>query len=845
MRGRLTPAVWTLLLSTALAGLAVVLTVVTPNRPLLVEHLPVPVLAAGIAATFLCAEQFLMNIEFRRQAHSLTLAGVPLLLGVLVLSPAMFVLVRIAGSLLAFGLQRIALQKTIYNTAAYAFEAALDAALLHLLLRSGSGLSAWSGVVTIMVLALVDQLMCAFVLVLIRLHNGPLTSRDIAEVLMPAAVLSVVATIFGFGALLLVRQGAFGLAVVIVLAAVGTFGYLGHAKTRRQHQSLSLVHEFVTLGVGAASIDALADHLLCRIRRLLRAGTAEVTLLDSDDGRRPDSSPAFVMSVDEDDVVTIEHRDVDPSDWVMVRALTDEEPMLAARGAKDPAISRWLKARGLRDAMVVAFPESSGLTGTVSVTDRLGEIATFTIDDLTLLQTLTGHLAVAIQSTRLVERLGYDATHDSLTGLSNRVHLTNRIDATLADPNAMAAVLLLDLDRFKEVNDALGHEVGDRLLLVVAERLRDCVPADATVARLGGDEFAVLLPDVDTAETAREIAEHVAERIAAPVAFDEAMLSPSASVGVALTAPAARETELLRQADTAMYEAKTNDTRVAIYDADMDRGRIERLALLADLRNSLNNHTEQFGLHYQPKMDLASGAITSAEALVRWHHPTLGTIAPDRFIPLAEATGLINVLTPLVLEAALRDCARWLRAGLDMGVAVNLSARNINDPELPRRVKDALTRTGVPATRLILEITESSIMGDPEQTLPILNELNALGASLSLDDFGTGYSSLSYLQRLPVSEVKIDQSFVRGMVGENATNSTALIRSIASLGTNLNLRVVAEGVEDAVTLAELKKLGCHVAQGYGIGRPMPATALVRWVRAHRPVGGLTLVTARG
>ena len=239
-------------------------------------------LVAGIAATFLCAEQFLMNIEFRRQAHSLTLAGVPLLLGVLVLSPAMFVSRALAGSLLAFGAaahrRRRRRSTTLRRTRS-------KPRWMRRCCICCSGprpsLGAWSGVVTIVVLALVDQLMCGFVLVLIRLHNGPLTRRDIAEVLMPAAVLSVVATIFGFGALLLVRQGGFGLAVVIVLAAVGTFGYLGHAKTRRQHQSLSLVHEFVTLGVGAASIDALADHLLCRIRRLLRAGTAEVTLLDT------------------------------------------------------------------------------------------------------------------------------------------------------------------------------------------------------------------------------------------------------------------------------------------------------------------------------------------------------------------------------------------------------------------------------------------------------------------------------------------------------------------------------------------------------------------------------------
>ncbi|HEY2273089.1 MAG TPA: EAL domain-containing protein [Jatrophihabitantaceae bacterium] len=842
MRSRLTPAVWTLILSVALAGLAAAFTYGAPDSPMVVEHLPLPVLAVGVGAMFWWAEQFLMNIEFRRQAHSLTLAGVPLLLGVLVLPPAVFVLTRVVGSLIAFLFQRTTVQKNIYNTSAYAFEAALDALLLHLLLGQSHGVNWLLGVTAIVVLAVVDQVMCCFVLLLIRLHNGPLSRADVTEVLIPAAALSVVATIFGFAALMLVRQGAFGVVVVLVLASVGTFGYIGHAKTRRQHQSLSLVHEFVTLGVGASSIDMLADQLLCRIRRLLRAESATVTLLED---RRLETTRALVMSVDEDDEVSIRHRTVDPSDWVMVRALTDEEPMLAERGTKDPAVTRWLRARGLRDAVLVAFPRSTGLIGTVSATNRLGEIASFDSDDLTLLQTLTGHLAVAIRSTRLVEQLGYDATHDALTGLYNRVYLTHRIDAVLADPQTSAAVLLLDLDRFKEVNDALGHEVGDRLLLVVAQRLRDCVPVDATVARLGGDEFAVLLPEVAGRDDVRATADRIACRLSAPVAFDEAMLSPGASIGVALSSPAARETELLRQADTAMYEAKTADGSVAIYDADMDRGRVERLALLADLRSALNQHAEQFTLHYQPKMDLETGAITSVEALVRWNHPTLGTVSPDRFIPLAETTGLISVLAPLVLEAALTDCARWLRAGLDMAVAVNLSARNINDRELPRRVSEALARVGVPASKLILEITESSVMGDPEQTLPILNELNELGACLSLDDFGTGYSSLSYLQRLPVRELKIDQSFVRGLGGENDASSEALIRSITSLGANLDLRVVAEGIEDVATIAGLKRLGCHVGQGFGISRPLPMRELVLWVRGRQNSGGLSLVQALG
>jgi diguanylate cyclase (GGDEF)-like protein len=841
---RLTPAVWTLLISAALAVVATVLTLVAPGGPLLTEHLPVPVLAIGIAVTFFCAEQFLMNVEFRRQAHSLTLAGVPLLLGALVLAPVVLVLARVVGSLLAFVTQRITTQKTIYNTAAYAFEAALDVTLLHLLLGPANALHAWTGVVVVVVLAAVDQLMCLFVLVLIRLHNGPLSLRDVAEVLAPAAVLSLVASIFGFAALMLVRQGAFGLSVVIVLASVGTVAYLGHAKTRRQHQSLSLVHEFVTGGVGAESIETLAEQLLCRIRRLLRAGGVEVTLVESPIDQRSDPAPALVLAVDEDDHLTVVHRDLDPSDWVMVRALTDEEPMLAARNTKDPALRRWLAARGIRDAMLVALPESSGLNGAVSVTDRLGEIASFTTDDLTLLQTLTGHLAVAVRSTRLVEKLGYDATHDSLTGLANRVHLTERINAVLGDPSALAAVLLLDLDRFKEVNDALGHDVGDRLLLVVADRVRECVPDNATVARLGGDEFAVLIPELDGGrDAARAIAERIAHRLADPVAFEEAMLTPEASIGVAMTTPTSRQTELLRQADTAMYEAKTNDMRVAIFDVEMDRGRVERLALLADLRNALNHHPEQFALHYQPKMDLVTHAITSSEALVRWHHPTLGTIAPDRFIPLAETTGLIAILTPLVLDAALRECAQWSRNGLDMGVAVNLSARNVSDAGLPARVADLLRRNGVPAEKLILEITESSVMGDPEQTLPILHQLNDLGVCLSLDDFGTGYSSLSYLQRLPVGEVKIDRSFVIGLFGENDANSRALIRSIAGLGANLGLRIVAEGIEDAATLTELTKLGCQVGQGYAITRPLPAPELTRWLASREPTVGLTLLTA--
>ncbi len=855
MRRPLSPTQWTVLLSVTLAGIAALLTTTAPELPLLTVRLPAPVLIAAVATVFMLAEQFAMSVEFRRQTHSTTLAGVPLLLGVFLLSPIAFVLARVVGSLIAFERQRLSAQKILYNISAYAFEAALGATLLHLLFGTNYEPTGRTSLVVVAILAAVDQLMCLFVLVLIRLHNGPLSRGDVVEVLAPALVLSIVASTFAFASLILIKEGPFGVWLAVVLAAVGVLGYREHASTRRRHQSLALVHELVTGGVGAESIDALATQLLSRIRQLLRAATAELLLLDDHSVERggtpaTPATQALVLTVDEDDQLSVTHRDVDRSDWALVRTLTQHEPMLATRDTKDHGLRRWLSDRGLRDAMLVALPESSGLGGALTITDRLGETSTFTADDLTLLQTLTGHLAVAVRSTRLLEKLGYDATHDSLTGLANRSQLYDRIAAVLSKPAPHAAVLLLDLDRFKEVNDALGHDVGDRLLVAVADRLRHFLPPSATIARLGGDEFAILIPNlVNGVDDVVALAEGTAAELAQPVAFDEAMLTPEASIGVAVTTPACPQIDLLRQADTAMYEAKANDVRVVAYRAEMDRGRVERLALLADLRASLTLHPEQFDLQYQPKIDLHSGEVTSVEALVRWHHPTLGVIAPDRFIPIAESAGLIAALTPFILIAALRECRQWMKQHPDITVAVNLSAREISDTALPARVAQALATTGVPADHLILEITESSVMGDPEQTMPVLQRLNQLGVCLSLDDFGTGYSSLSYLQRLPVNEIKIDRSFILGLSTHDRANSRALIRSIAGLGTNLGLRIVAEGIEDADTLDELRELGCQVGQGYYVSRPLPASHLTAWLADNHtqawPLPQLVTVTGSG
>src|SRR5665647_3639006 len=380
MRLALNPRQVTWLLSAALAAGAVVLTTVTGAGPIMALHLPVVAVAVAVGAGFFFAEQFLLNVEFRRQAHTFTLAGVPLLVGVLVLSPQVFVLTRLAASVLAFVWQRVSLDKTAYNAAAYAFEAAADVLLVHLLLRPNLSLDLRTAVVVIVVLAVVDQLISVLVLVMIRVHNGPLSRADVLEVLVPAFTLSVISSMFAFNMIILFEHGMLGAAVAAMLIGLGTAGYRAYVAARHRHQSLTLVHEFVTGGVGAQSLETLAEELLSRIRRLLRASTVQVMIVDSDGDQwvSADVGSALTLAVDEEDSLDVSHHDFDAQDWVVVRTLTQQEPLLAGRTTKDPGVRHWLDEHGFRDAMMVALPDSSGMRGTLRVTDRLGETATFT-----------------------------------------------------------------------------------------------------------------------------------------------------------------------------------------------------------------------------------------------------------------------------------------------------------------------------------------------------------------------------------------------------------------------------------------------------------------------------------
>ena len=842
MRRALNATQFTWLLSATLAAGAMALTSRTGGEPIMALQLPVAVVALALGAGFFFAEQFQLNVEFRRQAHTFTLAGVPLLIGVLVLPPLAFVATRVVASVLAFVWQRVSVDKGAYNAAAYAFEAAVDVVLVHLLLGPTQELDLQTALILIVLLAGVDQLMAALVLVVIRVHGGPLSRADAVEVFVPALVLSAASTLFAFAMIILFEQGVLGAAAAVMLVAIFASGYRTYAAARQRHESLALVHEFVTGGVGAQSLESLAQELLSRIRRLLRASTVQVMITETDTGNGlpPAVGSALTLALGEEDTLDVSYQDFDQDDWVVVRMLTQQEPLLAARTTKDLEVRQWLDEHGFRDAMVMALPDSSGMRGTLRVTDRLGETATFTGEDLTLLQTLTGHLAVALRSAHLVQKLGYDATHDALTGLANRRGLyTDGLSRLTKESARPRALLLLDLDKFKEVNDSLGHHAGDQLLVEIATRLQGQLRSGDLLARLGGDEFAVLLEDVGLDE-ASNIAEGLRARLAEPFtplagpsALGSLTLHSTVSIGIARFPDDGLElSALLRKADIAMYKAKMSGTGHHVYSDIDNADGADRLRTVDELQTAITSG--QFVLHYQPKVDLATGGVHAVEALVRWEHPTRGLLYPSAFIDLVEVSGLMRAMTRLVLEMACDQAQTWQTKGTKLSIAVNLSASSLVDDALPEEVFAMLATRGVPPSALKLEITEDFLMSDRERARKILTRLRRGGVQISIDDYGTGYSSLGYLRDLPVDELKLDQSFVLPMTDD--PRAAALVASSISLAHSLGLRMVAEGVETHSAYAELARLGCDQAQGYFISKPVPAAQLDHWLRTRSAIG---------
>jgi diguanylate cyclase (GGDEF)-like protein len=505
---------------------------------------------------------------------------------------------------------------------------------------------------------------------------------------------------------------------------------------------------------------------------------------------------------------------------------------------RGPSLTGEADGRAIRQAMVSPLLGESGMIGSMTVANRLTEGTSFDEDDLRLLETLANQAAVALENgqleaslaelSRLKEQLRYQAYHDPLTGLANRAMFAEQVERQLADlrPGAVLAVLFLDLDDFKVVNDTLGHAAGDRLLGAVAERIKGCIRTDDVAARLGGDEFALLLIDEDGLGRAKAVANRIIEalQVSFPVQGQELVVGGSIGIAVGRD-PVQHSDELLRNADVAMYTAKAGGKRrVAVFDPTMHAAIVARHALSAELARSIGQG--ELLVHYQPIIELATGRTAAVEALIRWRHPTRGLIGPDDFIALAEENGMILGLGRWVVEEACRQVAAWEAAGDlddDFFVSVNLSPLQVQRPEFIAEIETVIAGSGLSASRLVLELTETSMFQDTQATIGKLGALREAGVRIAVDDFGTGYSSLGYLRQFPVDILKIAREFV--VPADRDDDEWAFAHAIVALGQTLGLEIVAEGIEEAGQVDRLLALGCAYGQGYHFSRPMNAREL--------------------
>jgi diguanylate cyclase (GGDEF)-like protein len=790
-------------------------------------ELPWWALAAGFVLTEICV----LHIQVRRETQSISFSEIPLVLGLFFAPPLALLAGRLVASALVLGVRRrLPLLKTTFNLASIVADTSVAVALFAALAPATGQAGPASWVAAYVAALVADALTRLAIGGVIAVHDGGMSVGTLLRKAAPAQVPAMGVTI----ALVAVTALAASPVSAWLLAGFGVLlllAFRAYASLAERHLQLERLYRFSQAVSSSPEIDEVMRNVLADAKEILRSDRAAAAFI-TDGGlvARIRMGPTGRLTRSEEPLGSDDL-------WIVERVVESGEPVLVPRHTRDAAARGWLEASGLRDAVAVPLSGGAGIVGALLVADRLGDVRTFEQDAVLLLETIANHASVALRNGELIARLRHDALHDALTGLPNRAHLqrglTTALETVAAGEAPGAAVMILDLDEFKEVNDTLGHHQGDALLVEVGTRLVSAVGDAGTVARLGGDEFAVLLPHTAEEDTVRRIGRRMLRALEQPIALDGLEVEIGASVGAALApAHATDPSVLLKRADLAMYDAKTSPRNLRLYEPDLDSSSPRRLTLVSELRSAL--HGDLLEVHVQPKAHTASGEVVGVEALVRWEHPEFGWVPPDEFVPVAERSGLIGLLTTRVLEGAVAACARWRAAGLDLSVAVNLSTRSLHDADLVDRVARLLRRHDVPADRLTLEITEGSVMADPARAIALLHQLRELGVRLSVDDFGTGYSSLSYLQRLPVQEIKIDRSFIAALPegGENV----AIVRAIIDLGGHLGLDVVAEGVEDQATWEMLTAMECDLVQGWHLARAMPIDDLAPWLAAHRGRG---------
>ncbi|MEV4618618.1 sensor domain-containing phosphodiesterase [Asanoa sp. NPDC049573] len=776
---------------------------------------------------FLLVDLSPLVFQVRRQAFKVILTEIPTVLALYWIPPLTLILARVLALLISRQVRRSTPVKMWFNGASNAAGTAFACLIVFTLgplhvegAPKDAGPYEWA------VLAVAVAGMATFTLAatvgVITLVQGRIPNRVLLQIILPGYVVSGINITTGLITLVIFQQGPWAVLLLAALGSCFVIAYRSYTQFVRQHRTLSEIYELTRAIADTPHNDTLTDVLLHRVRALLQVEYATLWLPAL--GRYPE----VLLTARVDDSGLVDLTGVPEA----IRRQVRETGETVAIGHKigDESLRRVLNAAGSKDAIVVALRAGAAVIGTLEVANRLGESATLGPTDAQLLETVAAHAAVAVENSRLVQRLRHDAYHDSLTGLANRRRITAAIEESVGvgAPGEHVALLLFDVDRLRQVNESLGHGAGDQVLTEVARRLRACAPSGALVGRLGSDEFAVTLR-VDSAEAAQALAGRMREQIRDQMGFGSLTLDVETAVGIAVYPDHGSDAAtLLQRADLAATAAKTVPGSVQLFNAGLESRSVRRLALAGDLRDALDN--DQLEVYFQPKVTLTDRRLIGVECLARWEHPVHGAVPPEDFVAVAEHTGQLAKLTEAVLKEGLRRCRDWAATDHPLSISVNLAARTLIDADFPTRVQELLGEYGVAPHRLTFEIKEEGVLDGTDRPMPTLRRLRDIGVRLSVDDFGTGYSSLSYLRRLPVHEVKVDRSFVQGMATDPA--DLAIVNAVVTLSQQFGLTVVAEGVESELTLELLQDIGCEVGQGFLFSRPLPYERLEAWFSAQ-------------
>jgi diguanylate cyclase (GGDEF)-like protein len=774
-----------------------------------------PIVLVVLAIGFAVTELTVFKFTFRRESMGFSLSEIPLAFALVYLAPGPGVVVRVLGAIAVVLFFGQAFYKLALNVASFAFEVALAFVVFRGVIGSIGAGDTQLVVAAIAATAVAAIVASMIVSLAISQFEGKLLSRIGSELRLAWWLFLVNATLAG---MVLGLDLISPYLVLVALVPLGLLWYIikAYGALDQRLRDLDAVHGF-TGQVGKSLdpneiISAAAD----QTAEVLRTDASAVVLFSERDG----------ATVKVHGIVGLRlPTDAGDPDWK--RLILAERATLVSGND----LNR-LKTAGSNviEILVAPIRDGSGVIGLLVVAGRSGADKRFGSDDLVRLQNLTEQLAASLRRGMLHQRIEREARHDGLTGLPNRLSFERSVidAARTMTSDDLSFVIMVDLDRFKEVNDTLGHHAGDELLIEVGERLSEMLEPGDVLARLASDEFAIVGQRRTHADMV-EFAWDCVRNVGRPVTLDGLEIVVTASAGVAVIDGDHEEGAPLRYADIAMFNAKTSRLGVEVYRDEIDRRTPARLSMLGDLRAAIEDG--DLSVHLQPKLDLASGTVVGAEALVRWTHPVRGVVVPQQFVRVAEDTGLIKQLTDLMLHRGISHLREIHDRGYHLGLAVNLSTHDLLDTRLADRVQAHLDANSVDASMLTLEITESSLLIDAPRARATINKLHEVGVRLSIDDFGTGYSSLSYLRRLPVGELKIDQSFVANLLLDE--QDEVIVRSTIDLGHNLGLVVVAEGVENNEVLERLRAFGCDVAQGFCISRPLTPEHLISWLATTR------------